>query len=92
MASSAARRIDHGVPRARTAALIGRVPRAAADARIRLCSGARAVELRVQDGHWGCFGLPAGHYRIEYVTRRMILARDVDVPEGCELEIDFDVR
>ena len=34
---------------------------------------------------------PAGTYRVEYVERRRILAREVDVAEGCEVEIDFDV-
>jgi hypothetical protein len=94
MASSAARRIEDRAQRApepRTAALLGRAPIDGDGGRIRLCSGARAVELLVHEGHWGCFGLPAGTYRVEYVERRRILAREVDVAEGCEVEIDFDV-
>jgi hypothetical protein len=94
MASSAARRNEGGtrrVPEARTAALLGRAPIDGDGGRVRLCSGARAVELLVHEGHWGCFGLPAGTYRVEYVERRRILAREVDVAEGCEVEIDFDV-
>lgn len=97
MASSAAgprgRIVDrtHRAPEARTAALLGRAPIDGDGGRVRLCSGARAVELLVHEGHWGCFGLPAGTYRVEYVERRRILAREVDVAEGCEVEIDFDV-
>jgi hypothetical protein len=78
-------------PRAGTAALLGRVPVGRPNARVRLSSGTRHLELPVQDGHWGCFGLPAGRYRVEYVAQRLILARDVDVDEGREVEIDFDV-
>lgn len=98
MASSAASppraRIDDRArrhPEARTAALLGRAPMDGDGGRVRLCSGARAVELLVHEGHWGCFGLPAGTYRVEYLERRRILAREVHVAEGCEVEIDFDV-
>lgn len=81
----------HRAPEPRTAALLGRAPIDGDGGRVRLCSGARAVELLVHEGHWGCFGLPAGTYRVEYVERRRIMAREVDVAEGCEVEIDFDV-
>ena len=84
-ASSLHRRAAH------TAALHGRVSAAPDDARIRLVCGTRCSEVQVCQGHWGCFGLPAGRYRVEYIARRMVLAQDVDVLDGREIENDFDL-
>ncbi len=61
------------------------------DARIRLVCGTRCSEVQLWDGQWGCFGLPAGRYRVEYIARRLVLARDVELLDGREIEIDFDL-
>jgi hypothetical protein len=77
---------------ARGAALLGRVHAAQQGARIRVSSGNRSVVLAVEDEAFGCFGLPPGHYRVEYVSTRMILSRDVVLADGREVELDFDLR
>jgi hypothetical protein len=74
------------------AALHGRVRAAPHDARIRVSSGNRSLDLCVQDEHWGCFGLPPGRYRVEYVSTRMILSREVVLDDAREVQLDFDLR
>jgi len=74
------------------AALHGRVLAGPKDARIRVSSGNRWLDLPVHDDEWGCFGLPPGHYRVEYVSTRMILSREVELGDGREVELDFDLR
>jgi hypothetical protein len=77
---------------ARGAALLGRVHAAPNGARIRVSSGTRSIDLVVHDEEYGCFGLPPGAYRVEYVSTRMILSREVVLGDGREVELDFDLR
>lgn len=74
------------------AALLGRVRAAPNGARIRVSSGQRSLDLVVHEEEYGCFGLPPGQYRVEYVSTRMILSRDVELGDGREVEMDFDLR
>ena len=59
---------------------------------VRVYGPALVAHPLVIGGRWECSGLPPGRYRVELVTDRTVLAREVELVAHREHFVDFMVR